>query len=213
MAVLPVGFDDRIFCQSLVRDAPSSARTASPFTALFFGSFLPLHGVEFIIEAAGCLWEKDRSVRIVLIGSGQTLARAEARVSEMGLGNVIFEGWQSQTTIAEAVAARADICLGIFGRTAKAARVVPHKIYQAMALRKAVITARTPAIEEFFADRQDIYLCDRTEPESLAGAIRELKDNADLRESIAQKGYEAVWTRYHPAALGATLGEILGRVS
>jgi glycosyltransferase involved in cell wall biosynthesis len=212
--IVPVGFDDRVFSRDLAR-AGLAARAAKPgearFTVLFFGSFLPLHGVDFIVEAARGVWEKDKSVRFLMIGGGRTLPGVKARTAEHGLGNIDFEGWQGQAALARTVAVRADICLGIFGRTEKAARVVPHKIFQSMALGKAIITARTPAIEEFFDHRRDIYVCDNTRPESLAEAVLTLKHDEGLRQSIARTGYELAWEKFQPAALGAELKSILER--
>ncbi|OGD18071.1 MAG: hypothetical protein A2W03_14470 [Candidatus Aminicenantes bacterium RBG_16_63_16] len=213
-AVVPVGFDDRVFSRDLAwagRAARAARPAGSRFTAVFFGSFLPLHGVDFIIEAARGVWERDRSVRFLMIGGGRTLPGVKARAAELGLGNIDFEGWQTQAALAGAVAISADICLGIFGRTEKAARVVPHKIFQSMALAKPVVTARTPSVEELFAHGRDIYLCDKARPESLAEAVLALKDDADLRESIARNGFELAWEKFQPAALGAALRNILGR--
>jgi glycosyltransferase involved in cell wall biosynthesis len=210
--VIPVGFDDRIFSRDLARAGrPSRAGRpeGSPFTALFFGSFLPLHGVEVILEAARRVSERDKSIRFLLIGGGRTLPRVKARAAELGLGNVDFEGWMSQRALAETVAARGDVCLGIFGRTEKAGRVVPHKIFQSMALGQPVITARTPAVEEFFEHGRDIFLCDRLRPESLAEAILVLKKEAGMRESIARRGFDLAWEKFRPAALGAELVDIL----
>ena len=212
-AVVPVGFDDRVFSRDLAR-AGQAARAAkpgeAPFTAVFFGSFLPLHGGEFIIEAARRVWERDKGVRFIMFGGGRTLPGVKAHAAEIGVGNIDFEGWQSQAALAETVAARADICLGIFGRTEKAARVVPHKIFQSMAMAKAVVTARTPAVEEFFEHGRDIHLCDNARPESLAEAVLALKNDAGRRESIARKGYELAWEKFQPAALGALLIERMG---
>ena len=211
-AVVPVGFDDRVFSRDLAR-AGRAARAARPegsrFTAVFFGSFLPLHGVDFIIEAARGVWERDRSVRFLLIGGGRTLPGVRARAAELGLGNIDFEDWQTQAALAGTVAISADVCLGIFGRTEKAARVVPHKIFQSMALAKPVVTARTPAVEELFEHGRNIYLCDRARPESLAEAVLALKNDAGLRESIARNGFELAWEKFQPAALGAALRRIL----
>ncbi len=137
------------------------------------------------------------------------MPEVKARAAELGLGNIYFEGWQGQSALAGTVAFRADVCLGIFGRTEKAGRVVPHKVFQAMAMAKAVVTARTPAVSEFFEHGRDIYLCDNSRPESLADAVLALKNNAGLRESIARRGYELAWERFQPAALGAALREIL----
>jgi glycosyltransferase involved in cell wall biosynthesis len=212
IAVLPVGFDDRIFSKGL-SDVRTAHQTAgAPFTVLFFGSFLPLHGVDDVIEAARLVSEADRTVRFRLIGSGQTLAAVQARVAELALANVDFEGWLSPVALAERVAQTADLCLGIFGRTEKSERVVPHKVFQAMALGKPVISARTPAMQEFFFDRENIALCPKEDPGRLAETILEMKRDPGLRERVAQKGHELVWEKYHPAALGAVLKGILEKV-
>lgn len=209
VAVVPVGFDDRVFTRSLAdRRTPKSVSTGT-FIVLFFGSFLPLHGVELIIEAARHISGVDRAVRFHFIGSGQTLDRVRSLVSEYGLDSVDFEGWMSQTELAGRVSETADVCLGIFGRTEKAGRVVPHKIFQAMALGKPVITARTRASEEFFSHRRNIYFSDGSDPVSLAGAVLELKKDAGLRERIARDGFNLVWEKYRPEVLGSALKDIL----
>jgi len=209
VAVIPVGFDDRIFSKELGSIQAAVPDAKAPFIVLFFGSFLPLHGVDAVVEAARLVSEADGSVRFHFIGSGQTIGLVRTLVEKYQLANVGFEGWLSQSELAERAARTADICLGIFGRTEKADRVVPHKIFQSMALGKPVITVRTPAAEEFFTDRESIVLCRKDEPRDLAEAILELKRDAALRAKIAQNGHDLVWRKYRPAVLGAALKEIL----
>jgi len=207
--VVPVGFDDRVFTQSLAQRRKLPSQRESPFTVLFFGSFLPLHGVATAVEAALHVWKKDKTVRFKFVGSGQTFPRARKLASDLVLANVSFEGWMSQAALADKIASEADICLGIFGRTEKAARVVPHKIFQSMALSKPVITGRTPAAREFFTHGKDIYLCPAGDPESLARAILELREDEALRHGIARRGYELAWKKFTPQSLGGRLKEIL----
>ncbi len=209
IAVVPVGFDDRVFRRALANRRPVKSVPPDPFRVLFFGSFLPLHGVEAVIEAARKIRGLDSAVRFHLIGSGQTLDRVRFLASGYGLDNLDFEGWLGQAKLARRIAETADICLGIFGRTEKAGRVVPHKVFQAMALGKPVITARTPAAEEFFIHRQNIFLCDGGDPDRLADAVMELKDDADLRERLARESFDLVWEKYQPTAIGSELKGIL----
>ncbi len=212
IAVIPVGFDDRVFKAELARIRQVSEGSRAPFTVLFFGSFLPLHGVETAVEAARWVAKEDTSIQFELIGSGRTFDRVRRLASELSLANIRFDGWMGQEKLAERIAARADICLGLFGRTEKAGRVVPHKVFQSMALGKAVVTARTPAAQEFFAHRENIFLCNSGEPEPLARAILELKQDSGLREQIALKGYEIAWEKFHPGAIGAALLDAMGRI-
>jgi len=151
--VVPLGYDDELFRPSgFRRDVqsfssvdlrPAAPGPAAEFKVVFYGSFVPLHGADVIIEAARILADEDSSIRFLMIGSGQTLAKVRAAAS--GLQNIHFAGWLYPMDLPTAIE-EADICLGIFGRTEKARRVVPHKIFQSMGMGKAVITARTPAV-------------------------------------------------------------------
>jgi glycosyltransferase involved in cell wall biosynthesis len=218
--VLPLGYDDEIFRPwNFPKNAPgrfakepgvASRAFSSEFNVVFYGSFLPLHGAEVIIEAAKIVAGEAPAVRFRLVGSGQTLSEMKAAASAHGLNNVKFVNWLPQSELPRVIEA-ADVCLGIFGRTEKAQRVVPHKIYQSMGMRKPVISARTPAVEEFFAHRQDIFLCDEPLPQALARAIVELRDDTALRERIAANAYALVRKNHSPQAIGARLIEILRR--
>jgi glycosyltransferase involved in cell wall biosynthesis len=205
-AVLPIGCDDRLF-----RPLPRSPRTADgrPFDVLFFGSFLPLHGVDVIAEAA-LLLAGERGIRFRFIGEGQTYPKVRSFFAQQGLRNVEFLGRLPLSRLPAEIA-EADICLGVFGRTEKSRRVVPHKIYQALAMSKAVITARNPAVEEFFIHRRSIYLCDEPLPESLAMAILEIRRDPELRRNLAEEGLRVMRTGFTPAGIGARLLEILER--
>ncbi len=209
--VVPVGFDDRVFTKSLAesKSRKLADNEKSTFTVFFFGSFLPLHGVQTAVQAAALLLKEDKTFFFTFIGSGQTFPEAKRLASELNLGRIAFDGWLSQPVLAERIARQADLVLGIFGRTEKARRVVPHKVFQAMALRKPVLTARTPAAEEFFTHGENIYLCPPGDPESLAQAILELRYNNALRQAIADQGYELVWRNFTPKALGSCLKKIL----
>jgi glycosyltransferase involved in cell wall biosynthesis len=200
--VLPVGFDDDLFRPS------TTAKKENRFTVLFFGSFLPLHGVDCILEAAKIVFSVDPSIQFKLVGSGQTLLLAKDLASKLGLSSVLFEGWLPQSELPHKIAS-SDICLGIFGKTEKAERVVPHKIFQSMGMRKPVITGRTPAIEEFFSHRENIFLIPESNPDLLAQAILELKRDEDLREGIAERGYRLVRDKFSPKAIGRALIKIL----
>jgi len=215
--VLPLAYDDELFKPGKApekidgrlsaqhpRTIPAPA--AGEFRALFFGSFLPLHGADVIIEAANIVAGQDSAVKFLMVGSGQTLPGIKAAAS--GLKNVGFLAWLPQAELPRAIEA-ADVCLGIFGPTEKAQRVVPHKIFQSMGMRKPVVSARTPAAEEFFTHRKNIYFCDEPLPRTLAKAILELKNDTALREEIAANAHKLVRDKHSASAAAARLVELV----
>lgn len=204
--VLPLGYDDDLFPPSADSGSVVSEGRRGRFRVLFFGSFLPLHGAEVIVAAAKIVAVRDPSIEFRMVGSGQTLERT--RAAAVGLKNIEFRRWLMPEELRRAVD-EADVCLGIFGRTEKARRVVPHKIFQSMGLGKAVVTARTPAAGEIFRDMETIAFCDEPLEESLAATVLELKNDPGLRRDIGRRGQALMRDRYSPPAIGRGLLEMI----
>ncbi len=206
---VPVGVPDELFSLFKAKDEEEN-RKESNFLVQFYGSFLPLQGIEYIVRAARIVETKDRTVRFELIGSGQTFPMIKRLVEELGLKNIVLRDWVPFNQLPEVVS-RAHICLGIFGNTEKALRVVPNKVFQYLSLKKPVITGRTPAILEFFVDRENILLCEGADADSLANAIMLLKDNEELRRKIAENGYKLIQENFTSELIGRQVKEILGK--
>jgi glycosyltransferase involved in cell wall biosynthesis len=116
---------------------------------VFSGTFIGLHGIELVIEAAALY--SGPPLRWRLLGDGPLRASCEARVAKLREENpqldIAFESWRPLQEL-PARLAQADILLGIFGSSDKALRVIPNKVYQALALGRPVLTAASRAYPE-----------------------------------------------------------------
>jgi glycosyltransferase involved in cell wall biosynthesis len=180
------------------------------FTAFFYGSFIPLHGIEHIIGAAKRLQVSDPEVRFVLCGSGQTLPAVRRLTASEGVSNVEFLGRRPVPELRRLICA-ADVCLGIFGTSTKARSVIPNKVFDALACERALITGDAPAVREALTDREHVWLCRFGDEEALADAIATLRDDARLRNRIAKSGHELFQRRFSTAALAPEIGRIVRR--
>src|SRR6185369_8624400 len=79
-----IGADDQVFYP-----IPTTTDSASAFHVLFFGTFIPLQGTEFIIRAAKIL--DSENVIFTLVGKGQKRKQAVLLTEELGLKNVVFK--------------------------------------------------------------------------------------------------------------------------
>lgn len=179
------------------------------FLILFWGNFIPLQGIQYIVLAAKKI-EKYPDIKFQIIGGGQTEDKIHRFYSSLNIKNVEFLGKRDSRELPSMIK-KADICLGIFGDTDKAARVIPNKIYEAIAMAKPVITADTSAIRELFTDKENILLCRRADSEDLAEKISELKNDSFLRGKIAKGGYELFQKHALPAIIGRQLLEELAK--
>lgn len=180
LAVLYVGSD---YQQPL---SPKASKKGL-FNIVYAGGFIPLHGVEHIIECAKlCADIKD--FQFTFIGEGQLLKQMKELVASYKLKNIRFISWLKEKELMQEIA-KASVILGIFQNNAKAARVIPNKVIQGMALKKIVVTAGTPAILELFKDKKDVFLCEAGNARSLKRALITLKKSPKKREVIAKNGY------------------------
>lgn len=180
-------------------------------TVGFYGTYIPLQGVEHIIDAAAD--PRCRELTFTLIGKGQTYAMVREYAEKKGVTNVNFFPRVSYDELRHMMA-QFDIALGIFGGTEKAARVIPNKVYDAIAFGLPVITADTRAIREVFTDGLDVMLTRPADGSHLAEKIHLLANDESLREKLGYEGrktYERVATPEHIGQ--ALLAELHSRYS
>jgi glycosyltransferase involved in cell wall biosynthesis len=192
--VVPVGAPDRWFRRP-------EQRTSGPMRVVFFGLFTPLQGTPVIGEAVRLLAE-DESVSFTLVGRGQDYdsARAAAR------GHGIWRDWLDPDELPDVVAGH-DVCLGIFGTTPKAGRVVPNKVFQGAAAGCAVVTADTPA-QRAALGAAALYV-PAGDGAALATALQELASHRERLWELRQAAYGRADEAFRPAQVVRPLLERL----
>lgn len=163
--VIAVGAEDALF-------KPAASRVASrtgPFEALFYGSFIGLQAPHIIVEAAK---RCSAPVLWTLIGDGPERSRCEALAE--GHENIAFEPPLPYAELPARIQ-EADLLLGIFGESDKAARVIPNKVYQSLACGKPVVTRRSNAYPA--SDTNGLMQIAAGDPEALATEVANLYEN------------------------------------
>lgn len=134
--VVPVGAPASWFAAAKVPKIPSK----ESLKVIFFGAFTPLQGTPTIAQALALLKEP---ISITMAGNGQDEAEAKQLAANSKTASITWLNWVGPDEL-PGMAAKHDICLGIFGSGPKAGRVVPNKVYQGAAAGCAIVTADTP---------------------------------------------------------------------
>lgn len=193
-----VGTDDAVFYPRKV------TKKRDVFTVTFHGTFIPLHGIQYIVKAAKLL-ENQRDIEFEILGTGQTYPEIVSLSRKLNGGNVTFKKSASYEELPNFIA-RGDICLGIFGDTEKARRVIPNKVFEIFAMGKPLITGDSLAIKEAgIVNRKNALLVQMANPSAIAHAILELKEDEELRENIAREGYRLFKKSFTPPIIGRDL--------
>ncbi len=210
-AMLPAGFDGR--CLVVPVGAPEAWHDAGrrrattegrpPLRVVFFGLFTPLQGAPCIGRALGMLADAPE-VTALMLGRGQDLA--EARSAAAANARVVWEEWVPGSEL-PALVAQYDVCLGIFGTTAKAMRVVPNKVFQGAAAGCAVVTSDSPAQRAALGDAA--WYVPAGDAAALAGVLRDLAADPSRVERLGQAARARAQELYRPEAVVRTLRESL----
>jgi glycosyltransferase involved in cell wall biosynthesis len=191
-------------------EAPTPDGEPRAFTVLFYGQFIPLHGAQTIVDAAASL--RDEAIDWLLVGTGQEAARIDDALARLALPRVRRIEWMPYGQLRDAMA-RADVVLGIFGTSDKAASVIPNKVFQATMARRPLITRDSPALREFLPDAPPwVQLVPAGDPAALAAAV--LRARAGLPRDPVEPGPGApdhALAPFDTAAIGRQLLEVLRR--
>ena len=187
--IVYVGAEETLFTPTADAHPPNN-----PVEVLFYGSFIPLQGPQVIIEAARLY--QGPAVRWTLLGNGPLLD--DSKKKALGLPNVVFENWLAYTDLPDRIR-HADILLGVFGTTPKTQRVIPNKVFQALACGKPVVTCRATSYPAHIGENAEgIIFVTAGKPDELAAAVARL---AAQPAQLQQHGFasRALYDRYFSA--------------
>lgn len=191
-----VGADDSIFFPML-----ESECFTGKFNVFYYGSYLPLQGIDYIIKAAKKL-ESHEDIQFRVVGNGMEYNKILKLAQELNVKNVEFINWVPYENLPLEIA-KADVCIGgHFSNIDKSKRVIAGKTFQFISMKKPVIVGDNPANRELFENRKNALLVEHTNSDALAEAILELKENASLRSHIAKEGYRTFIDRCTPSVIG-----------
>jgi glycosyltransferase involved in cell wall biosynthesis len=191
----PAADEDRFY----PRDAPKRA----VFTALYWGNFLPHHGVDVMLDAAAIL-KKESSIEFVFLGAGPYKAIAEAYAAEQSLFNVRFEGFVDEPQLHEWIA-RSHVCLGVFSEDVRALASITNKVCEAAASGKAIITEDSPPIHQRFTEQESIITVPPGSPDALAAALRSLCTHPKRVNQLEHSALAVHHREFSKAAIGELL--------
>ena len=173
----------------------------------YFGTYLPLHGCEYIVRAAKEL-ESHENIKFIMIGQGSEYESIQQLVHGLDVHNIQFIGWVDRRVLRNFIR-NSHICLGSFGDTEKARHVVPTKVYETLALRRVILTGRTPCIERLLKNTQSGLICSMANSSDLAETILWAFQNPHKCEDISNRGYKLFQERFTKYQLGRQLkGEL-----
>lgn len=184
-----VGAETNIFTVS--KDTIFENSKEKHFTVLFYGQFIPLHGIDIIIEAAKKVELLGEAIQWKIIGQGQEEKHIDKLINDLEVKSIERILWVPYDQLAKLIK-ESNICLGIFGTSEKTKRVIPNKVYQILAVSRPLITGHTPAICELLEKIPNvssyIHLIPCGDADALASSVLKVKSS---QASVSGKYYNS----------------------
>lgn len=206
LRVLPIGADNTFY-----KYTPITTNTKKKLTVVYYGLYSPIHGVEYLVEAANIL-KHDKDISFIFIGQGNTFEKNYNKAKKLKLNNITFIHDVPQSEHPQYME-KADVFLGFLAKHPSVERVIANKIYQGMALGKVVLTADAAVIRSVFKHKENMYLVKPADSQAVVDSLLELKNNPKLRIDIAENGYNMYKKEFTPKAVGKKLVKFLEELS
>jgi glycosyltransferase involved in cell wall biosynthesis len=153
----------------------------------FTGFVRDWHGLDKVLDLIAA--DPPESLRhLLVVGDGPARAGLERQARELAIENrVTFTGIVGRDDVARYVAAF-DIAL----QPAVVAYASPLKLFEYLALGKAIVGPAQPNIEEILRRDHNAVLFDPADPNGLAGAVSRLCSDTVLRSKVAANAHATI---------------------
>jgi glycosyltransferase involved in cell wall biosynthesis len=153
-------------------EVPRRPEDEGRFVVLFYGKLIPLHGLDRVLRAQALIEARRDApcerIHLRVVGSGQLGEELHALARSLRLRRLEWVDWVPYDELPHVIA-ESDLCLGAFGASDKASRVIPNKVWQCLACNRRVVSQRlqVPETHPLLAQLVEV----EPTPEAIAGAI------------------------------------------
>lgn len=163
---------------------------AHSVNVLYWGNFIPHHGVETMVQAAANVPEYE----FVFAGKSDQREEIIELSDSLDAENVSFPGFLSDGEL-EANIRGADIVLGPLSAYTQSRMNIGTKVAEAASLRKAIVLGDNPAPNEVFDHGESAFLVEPEDPVDLATGLETILSDDALRTRLESGSY-SVYERY-----------------
>lgn len=180
------------------------------FNVCWWGTYIPLHGLENIIESFALL--KNNNIKLNLFGdSDQKASPYIDLIQRLDLGDrvVVNNSYSfSNGKLAPYLGKNCDLALGSFGTSEKAKTVIVNKLVDALSLGLPCLTMKTLAINELFESDEGLIFAEPT-PEDIACQLEKYAYERGALKLIGESGKSKYLELFSPDTFKVKLLKLL----
>jgi glycosyltransferase involved in cell wall biosynthesis len=171
-------------------DRPPAARNATVLGVV--GAFVPWHGLDFLVDAVARLRVGNPGLAVLLVGDGPIRSEIETQVHRLGLDEIVrFTGFVPPTEVPHLLR-EMDICVIPDSNDHGS----PMKLFEYMAMGKAILAPRYSPIEEVLENGVTGLLFAPRDLEDFCCQAERLLQDRSMREALGQNARGAVLERH-----------------
>lgn len=196
---VPVSTDEEVF------KPQKDVAKQDGFQVFYYGNMLPLHGLQYVIEAATSL--RDQDVHFLLVGGGEKVVAEIEKAKEQG-AHITHKKWVPFEQL-PVVAGQSALCLGgPFGGTLQSRMVTTGKTYQFLAVGAPTLVGAT---EEKVAlvDGKSCLMVPQADAQALADKILWAKNHQKQLQKIGAEGRKVYETYYSNKVVADIMRDVI----
>jgi glycosyltransferase involved in cell wall biosynthesis len=160
----------------------------------YVGTHGMAHGLGTVLKAADRLRHRD-DIFFLLVGDGAEREQLLARREAMGLDNVLMLPQQPKEKIPEIIAA-SDGCMVLLKDTPQFRKVIPSKIFEAMAMQRPIILGVKGESHAIIEKGSCGLSIEPENDEELAAAAMRLANDGELGQQLGDNGRQLIESHY-----------------
>lgn len=182
-------------------------------TLTYVGGFDSHRGIESAIKAVPIIIENISNFKLILVGAGRNFNDLKLLANNLGISDYIsFEGWQSHTLLPSYIEA-SKICLIPHLKTGHTDNTIPHKLFQYMLLKKAILSSNCNPIERIIKETKTGSIYESDNHKDLAEKVIALFGDREQLTQMGENGHAAVSNKYNWNETSKNLTRLYSKIS